>query len=172
MAFMEYPSKCFLWYVAIFLASFLPMPLCIWSRQPRSLTSNTMIIYWHYIQHWLDRFYYVCILYGLKYQYMCSCRYELEQWYLNNHLIQFLWQLLFSFFSLVKNNGEKKKKRENKRVMWEWERKLSKNYHKVVIQISFLYELCLWIDSLYITGHTLCLTIVDHFFLTTTFVFL
>jgi len=53
-------------------------------------------------------------------------------------LIQFLWQLLFSLFSLVKNNGERKRKRENKRIMWVWERKLLKNCHKLVVQISFL----------------------------------
>ena len=44
----------------------------------------------------------------------------------------------FSFFSLVKNNVERKMKRENKRIMWVWERKLSKSCHKMIVQISFL----------------------------------
>jgi len=61
-----------------------------------------------------------------------------KHWYLNNHFIQLLWQLLFSLFSWVKNNRERKRKRENKRIMWVWERKLSKSCHKRVVQISFL----------------------------------
>jgi len=52
---------------------------------------------------------------------------------LNNHLIQ----LLFSLFSLVKNNVERKRKRENKRIMQVWERKLSKSCYKVVVQNHF-----------------------------------
>jgi len=49
------------------------------------------------------------------------------------------WQLLFSLFSLVKNNGERKRKRKNNIIVWVWERKLSKSCHKVVVQISLLY---------------------------------
>ena len=54
-----------------------------------------------------------------------------------------LWQQpCFSLFLLVKNNGEKKWKRGDKNVIWAWERKLSKNCHKMVVQISFLWWLC------------------------------
>jgi len=45
----------------------------------------------------------------------------------------------FSLFLLVKNNGERKRMRANKIIMWVWERKLSKNYHRVVVHISFLF---------------------------------
>ena len=45
----------------------------------------------------------------------------------------------FSLFSLVKNNGERKMKRENKNIVWVWERKLSKSYYKRVVQISFSF---------------------------------
>lgn len=46
--------------------------------------------------------------------------------------------LSLSLSSLDKNNGERKRKRKNKMIMGIWERKLSKNCHKVVVQISFL----------------------------------
>ena len=48
-----------------------------------------------------------------------------------------LWWQLFSLFLLAKNN-EREKWRENKNVMWIWERKLSKSYHIMVVQILFL----------------------------------
>jgi len=75
--------------------------------------------------------------------FMCvtKCYLCLEQWYLNNYLIQLSWQPSFSLFLLVKNNGERKRMRESKNITWVWERKLSKSYHKMVVQISFL--LCL-----------------------------
>jgi len=47
---------------------------------------------------------------------------------------------IFSLFIGLKQGREKKKKRENKNIMWVWERKLSKSYHKVVVQISFLFK--------------------------------
>jgi len=43
-----------------------------------------------------------------------------------------------SLFSLVKNNRERKRKRENKKIMWVWKKKLYKNCIKMVVQISFL----------------------------------
>ena len=53
---------------------------------------------------------------------------------------QFWWQPCFSLFLLVKNNGERKRKRENKNVMWVRERKLSKSCHIMVVQIWFLHS--------------------------------
>jgi len=51
-----------------------------------------------------------------------------------------------SVFSLVKNNRERKRKRENKIIMWIWERKLYKIYIKIIVQISFLLLVCkIWL---------------------------
>jgi len=59
---------------------------------------------------------------------------------MNNHWWQLSRQLHFLLFLLVKNNRERKKKRENKNIMWVWERKLSKSCCKIVVQISFIYK--------------------------------
>ena len=72
----------------------------------------------------------------------------LEQWYLNNHLVQPIWQPSFPLFSLVKNNGERKKKRESKNKMWIWERKLSQSGCTNIIAHHFIYRrfsyFCFW----------------------------
>jgi hypothetical protein len=52
---------------------------------------------------------------------------------------QLCWQPCFSHFLLVKNSGERKRKRGDNNIMWVWERKLSKSCQKVVVKISFLY---------------------------------
>jgi len=49
---------------------------------------------------------------------------------------------VFLFFLLVKNNGERKKKREVKNIIKISKIKLYKSSHKIVIQISFFVELC------------------------------
>jgi len=47
---------------------------------------------------------------------------------------------LFFLLFFWSKTMERKKGRENKKIMWVWERKLSKNCHKVVVQISFLFQ--------------------------------
>ena len=61
-----------------------------------------------------------------------------------NSLVQLLWQLWFSFIWLIKNNRERKRKRDNKKIMWVWERKLSKSCSKMVVHISFLIVILLY----------------------------
>jgi len=54
------------------------------------------------------------------------------------------WQPHFSLFSLVKNNGERKGKRENKNIIWVWERKLSWNSCTNIISLVY-YRGQLWL---------------------------
>jgi len=42
---------------------------------------------------------------------------------------------------------ERKRKRENKNIMWVWKRRLYKSYHKMDVQISFLYMYKLLVSS-------------------------
>jgi len=50
-------------------------------------------------------------------------------------LLQLLGQTCCSLFSLVKNNRERKRKRENKKIKWVWERKLYKNCFTYIIYL-------------------------------------
>jgi len=49
---------------------------------------------------------------------------------------------LFFFIFIGQKQWREKKKREDKNIMWVWERKLYKSCYKMVVQISFLKEIC------------------------------
>ena len=70
-------------------------------------------------------------------------------------MVQLLGQPCCSLFSLAKTNRERKRKRENKKITWVWERKLYKSCTKMVVQISFLLKIRAW--RIYFTQRpTLC----------------
>jgi hypothetical protein len=54
---------------------------------------------------------------------------------------QLCWQPCFSHFLLVKNNGERKRKREDNNIMWVWERNCQKVVKKWLSKYHFSFTL-------------------------------
>jgi hypothetical protein len=77
----------------------------------------------------------------------CICFYSLSmtriRFIMSNDICTTIWwQLLWQPFfpsSYWSKTIERKRKRENKNIMWVWKRKLFKSCHKMVVQISFLF---------------------------------
>ena len=127
------------------------LDLCCWDFAHMSWLGDFYDdVYWSYDMYILEMydFYPLRLLRNFIYACYLNLMWRRAVYFLNIYIIRVYYRfnrnralhLSFSLFSLVQNNRERKMKRENKNVMWVWERKLSKSCNKVVVQISFLFS--------------------------------
>jgi len=88
---------------------------------------DRMEYFYFFIKNWTTFIFIYYLNNILKINYVNNTHYKKSNDIWTTILVELLGQPCCSLFSLVKNNGERKRKRENKKIMWVWERKLYKN---------------------------------------------